>query len=177
MRIATSMFLAAAALSAVTPALGSPNYPGAIQDHLGLSYEPPCSICHDGGRTGSGTVNTPFGRSMRDEGLVSGNEGALLAALDALAGKDVDSDGDTVADIDELSTGNDPNRPDKGEAPSLTAGTPAYGCGARIAPSQGGPERWEVFGLAIVALVGSSRRRLRLRACNAGEHPPARPRL
>lgn len=95
------------------PAWASENYTIEIQNKYGIDYPPQsCSLCHTGGITGAGTVNTLFGTALRMRGLVSGNVNALTTALDTLEADGVDSDGDDVTDIDELKAGTDPNRRD-----------------------------------------------------------------
>ena len=98
-------------------------FPPEIRAHLSLSYTPDCSLCHSNGQTGFGTVNTPFGKSMRARGLVAQNLQSLDTALDALAAEKTDSDGDGVPDIDELKAGTNPNVAGGGDVPP-----PSYGC-------------------------------------------------
>jgi MYXO-CTERM domain-containing protein len=115
--------LLAGLLLAAGPAAASSGYPAEIKAHLGLSYTPPCSLCHTNGVTGYGTVNTPFGKSMRARGLVCCNLTALDTALDALAAEKTDSDGDGIPDITELQNGTDPNTAGGGPVTQ-----PTYGC-------------------------------------------------
>jgi hypothetical protein len=98
-------------------------YPPEVRSHLALSYTPDCSLCHANGQTGFGTVNTPFGKSMRARGLVAQNIASLDTALDALSAEKTDSDGDGVPDIDELKAGTDPNVAGGSAFPP-----PSYGC-------------------------------------------------
>ena len=102
---------------------GSSIFPPEIRAHLSLSYTPACTLCHNTPSGGFGTVTTPFGQSMRARGLVAQNLGSLDTALDALAAEHTDSDGDGVADIDELKAGSDPNVAGGGSATP-----PTYGC-------------------------------------------------
>ncbi len=114
------------------PAVASTNYPTVIETYLSLSNPIPesCSLCHTNGATGVGTVNTPFGKSARAKGLVSGNDAKLRQVLDALVADHTDSDGDGVSDIDELKAGTSPN-----VAGTSTPVAPLkYGCGAQVAP-------------------------------------------
>ncbi|MGV3622473.1 MAG: thrombospondin type 3 repeat-containing protein [Archangium sp.] len=95
------------------PAFASDPYPIAISTKYGIDPPPQsCSLCHTGGITGTGTVNTPFGTALRMRGLVAGNVTSLNTALDTLETDGADSDGDGVTDIDELKNGTDPNRRD-----------------------------------------------------------------
>jgi len=109
----SSTWLIALALATVaTRASATPNFPPAIEQDLGLSYMPDCSLCHtDGDQGGLGTVNTPFGVNMRARGLVAYDTTSLQTALDEMASEQVDSAGDCLDDIDELKAGNDPNAP------------------------------------------------------------------
>jgi hypothetical protein len=141
-------------MTVVVPASATPSFPGVIGAELGLSYEPPCAVCHRDGVTGNGTVTTPFGRSLLARGLVRGDDASLKSALAKLAADSVDSDGDGVPDLDELHSGSDPNV-EGGE--SLMGPAPAYGCGARVAPGA----RFEGWGALVVALglaIGLRRR-------------------
>lgn len=145
-----ALFLAFAAAAA--PALASSSFPTAVKTHLALASEPPqsCSLCHLNGVTGIGTVNTPFGVSLRAHGAVALDEAKLGAALDAMKADNTDSDGDGVPDVQELINGTDPNVAAGGQkVPS-----PRYGCGASAVPGL----------MAVGALVLLSLRRRRGRA-------------
>jgi len=107
-------------------ASASPTFPDAVKRALSLSYSPPCALCHEGGRTGAGTVTTPFGRAVRDRGAAAGNDASLIAAVQKIAADKIDSDGDGVTDGEELKHGTDPNS--KGGA-SLDTPEIGYGCG------------------------------------------------
>lgn len=111
-------------------ALATPNFPGAVKQHLSAKVEPGCALCHTGGVGALGTVGTPFGLAMRARGLVPNDEAALTAALDKLRADAVDGDGDGTSDIDEVIAGADPNSAGSG---GDAIGPPRYGCGAQSA--------------------------------------------
>jgi hypothetical protein len=131
MKAHISLVLVPAVLLATALASGSAHaqndYPIVVQNHLGLSYAPPCSLCHAKGNTGTATVTTPFGWSMRAKGLVIGSSQSVTKALDALRDDHTDSDGDGVSDIDELVARTDPNS--EGPVPIADVEQPGYGCG------------------------------------------------
>ncbi len=156
-----ALTVAAPLLLAASAASASPTFPAAVQSHLSLTYTPACAICHTNGVTGTGTVNTPFGKSMRNRGLAAGNDGSVGTALDKLEADNVDSDGDTVLDIDELVMGTNVNVKDKGAAPSAGGPELAYGCGAQIAPRAVDPTAGLAALAAAVALGAAFARRRR----------------
>lgn len=131
-----------ASLSWLRPAHASPDYPGALSQHLGISWVPDCTVCHTNDSGGKGTVTRPFGLSMMAHGLVSASEPALFAALDAMSADGTDSVCDGTPDIADLKAGRDPNVRDSdgGSAADCvqTLLTPRYGCGAHVAGP--GPE-------------------------------------
>lgn len=126
-------------------AAATPNFPGEIQNHLSLGYQPACAVCHLNGVTGLGTVTTPFGVSMRNRGCVANNTGSLDTALDALSAEMTDSDGDGTGDIAELVAGTDPNVAGGSSGSTLT---PVYGCG-------GGDLLYPTSPSAIAGVLGS----------------------
>jgi hypothetical protein len=140
-------------LAAGVPAWASSSFPTAVQTHLALTAPPPCALCHFNGITGNGTVTTPFGRSLRTQGAVGGNEPALVAALDALRTAGTDSDGDGVPDIQELIAGTDPNVAGGADGGTGVVVPPLrYGCGAEVTPGL-------LAGLGALVLAGRRRRR------------------
>jgi hypothetical protein len=133
-RAASALFV----IALTGTARATPNFPPAIQQHLSLAAEPHCAICHsDGDKGGLGTVTTPFGKNMRQRGLVPFDTNALKNALDEMSSRHVNSAGDCLDDIDELKAGRDPNVAD----PSCLDGG-----GGRITPTEGdGPS----YGCAV----------------------------
>ena len=154
---ASTAALAATALLAGA-ASASADYPATVKSHLSLKSTPECALCHSGGMTGIGTVNTPFGTTARTKyNLVPGDTTLLTSVLDKMKADGVDSDGDKVGDIDELIAGTDPNTAGGGVVaakPDLT-----YGCVATVAPGGPTPSSGAAFGLALVAAIAVVRRR------------------
>jgi hypothetical protein len=119
----------------------SDTYPDAIKADLMLTASPGCDLCHNGGVGEKGNVNTPFGKTARSLGLVSGDTNSLKTVLDAMKAMNTDSDGDGTGDIDELVKGTNPNFNEiTGMAPGgADFPPPEYGCTvAWRAPSSGG---------------------------------------
>ena len=137
-------------------ASASANYPDTVKTHLALKSAPQCALCHADGKTGVGTVTTPFGKTARDDGLVLGDTSKLKEVLDQMKTDATDSDSDGVGDIEELIAGTDPNAVGGVlvEKPELT-----YGCTATLSPGQPGPSSGAALGLALVAALAWSRRR------------------
>jgi hypothetical protein len=164
--ISTSIALLVAA--APGQAAASPTYPGDIQADLGLTFAPPCTICHNSLAGGAGSVVQPFGVAMKAQGLVLEDPAALQAALDALDMLKSDSNCDKIADIDELKAGRDPNTGASIDGSTKFAGgmacaaTPAYGCAAPQARVASEPAAWE-GALAVAAALGISLARRRAR--------------
>lgn len=143
------------------PAWATDAFPAAIQTKLGLADLPPdlCSLCHTNGVTGTGTVNTPFGKAMRMNGLLPNDTASLNAALDALAAANIDSDGDGITDVAELMAGTSPNVANSGMGGGAGGGGGGvvelppvkFGCGGTVVP--------EVLFLASLIPLLRSRRR------------------
>jgi hypothetical protein len=149
MKLAAPFLIAAGLVAAAPAADAHEGYPRAIAGELGAPQHPPCSLCHLGGKTGSGTVYTPFAWAMRARGL-SGDDASVIVAVRQMAG--VDSDGDGVIDTDEIIAGTDPN------APGIARGAqdPQLGCAVGGLFAGGGPA---AIGLGLLAVVWGRRRR------------------
>ena len=105
-------------------AIATSNFPAAIEQDLGTTCRPPCTVCHTNNSGGSGTVTQPFGAARKDRGLVGGSVTKLQDALAQMDADGVDSDGDGVLDTQALADGVDPN---DGSA-FCGAIRPEYGC-------------------------------------------------
>jgi hypothetical protein len=116
-----------AALLTTNVAGATRDFPDVVRAHYGLTYEPPCSICHVKGNTGPGTVQTPVGFSLRARGMVARDDASLERALDSLEADETDSDNDGQTDVAELEAQIDPNSP--GNTLLDTASDPSFGCG------------------------------------------------
>jgi hypothetical protein len=93
---------------------------------------------------------------MRQRRLTAHDEGSLKTALAALAGEHTDSDGDGAADLDELRTGDDPNR-----APGEELLVPDYGCALTRplrSPAAPTPLHLAAAGLVLIGLRRGARR-------------------
>ena len=153
MRI-TSLLVVAAIMTASGSASAVPRSPVSIQQQLGLSYQPPCSICHSSkGVPNAGDVTSPFAQSMLAKGLKPNDRPAMNAALAALEAAKIDSDGDGFTDIAELRIGLDPSVGDVAPAvdPSTSGATTTetVSKGCSTTPGSAGSRSF----LAIVGLV------------------------
>ncbi len=160
-----------------SPAVASPQYPGELQQALGLNYSPACTLCHspmpDSG-TAAGAIDTPFGKSMVARGLRgassldsdagAGNDAGnidatLLAALTAMRRDGVDSDGDGAQDLDELSWGGDPNVFDGFHVTPVPP--PHYGCQMGRRSSSSSAAWVALLGFVAIAVRGRAIERRR----------------
>jgi|SRR6185437_2411593 len=125
-------------------AAANPLFPTTVQSHLGLSYLPPCTICHETDLGGTGTATKPFAVAMKAVGLSGLDSSTVDPSLDALQAMGTDSDCNGIPDIQQLEDGQDPNTGEyidnsgkKAPADPGCSGVimPAYGCGAQVAPA------------------------------------------
>ncbi|HVU03702.1 MAG TPA: hypothetical protein VHE30_18210 [Polyangiaceae bacterium] len=148
-------FAAAVALVLVGgQALASPRYGATLKRSLDLFYEPPCSLCHEGGdaaiptgRDGGAPATTPFARSLERRGLEPDDDRSLEEALTRSRADAADSDGDGARDLDELAWGGNPNVPDLPSEP--TAEPRQYGC------AFAGSARPETSDVTLLGIAGS----------------------
>lgn len=156
-------------------------FPSRISRALSAAADPPCSLCHQYGKTGGDTLVTPFALAMRARGMAGGG-GSVDEALMRMAADAVDSDGDGAIDVDELTAGSDPNS----AASTPTAGghfqDPQLGC--VMAGDDRQPTLWGTLlaaGFAGLLALGAARRRPRslsdytsFRRPGASPRPPDR---
>lgn len=154
----TCMAVVLLGLSTAAPAAAQDEFPGLVKEHLTLGYAPPCSVCHAKGNTGSGTVVTPFGWSMRGRGLEADDPKSVGIALDALKNAKTDSDGDHVSDVDELVAGTDPNV--AGSVPLPNGEQTGYGCGGSAPdPNRRGEGSFAPLAVAMIFCLRRMMRR------------------
>ncbi len=118
------LHLAVLLLLCASAARATPTYPGVTRDQLNLPKSPSCALCHRG-TPALGNATRPVAESLLDFGLVPYQETTLRTAWDQVELTRVDSDGDSIPDVEELQTGTDPNR-DPSAPPEPPE--PAYGC-------------------------------------------------
>jgi hypothetical protein len=107
---------------------------------------------------GGGLADQPFAKSLLEIGGVESSD-AMQYAVDQLKQENVDSDGDGVGDIDEISQGKDPNY-----AGDALICLPDAGCGAHVAPRIPN-DGWDAaLALAVaLTLAGTRKKRGRTR--------------
>lgn len=120
-RVACSLMLpgvlAVLALSLPTRVHALQDFADEIKLQLDLPDKPSCLFCHRRNDRGI-AADTAFGDSLKDRGFsVRRGLPSLRDALVRLANEHVDSDGDGVEDIDELTAGANPNDATDGGMP------------------------------------------------------------
>ena len=146
------------------PALATPEFPGIVEQTLGLTkieIDPPqgCTLCHT--TDSGGTSLRPFGLLLQQDGAQPYQDSTLEAALGAVA------QGEPQL-IEDIKAGVDPN-----DDPGISSTpTPSYGCSA----SRAAPTRSLALSLVAVAvtLVGWRRRRGEVRSARRALHPRRR---
>jgi hypothetical protein len=146
--------LAAATLGAAPGAWASSAFPGQIQQELGMSCAPPCTLCHRDNQGGLGTAGKPFADQMVTAGLEAREPDRIRPALDALEAAATDSDGDGVPDVEELRQERDPNVKGAG----VVCG-PTYGCGAHVAARDHVDPTALIAALAVALMLCAAARR------------------
>ena len=145
-------------------------FPGVVQETLGMDCAPPCTICHTSPNGGSETISQPFYLNLAALDVPIDEESIpdLLDTLSKLdckrpedhscdAGmpcKPCDVDGNNVSDIDDLTAGNDPNT-------GQPLACPKYGCGAHIAPERPFRNLDGTAALLVLGALGAIARRVR----------------
>jgi hypothetical protein len=151
------------ALLASVPASAQPNYPSVVQDSLQAVRKPPCKVCHGGGITGFGTVDTHFGLQMMRNGMKSFDEQSVRDALYTFSlyasVQSLKRDDKTLDDLEVLRRGGDPNE----ETPVYFLEAPEYGCGGATFTGHT-PRALPVPIVAIVASLAALVYRRRRRA-------------
>jgi hypothetical protein len=174
--IATLCLGALTLLAGARGAQAKEQFPRDIASHLNAPVAPPCGICHEYGKTGGDTLVTPFAWAMRARGL-SGQGNSLNDALDRMRADAVDSDGDSVTDINELIAGTDPNSAASTPPATGLVRDPQLGCtvvGGTGRDARGG---WALFlGWALAAVRRrKSARRDNRRFPPGTQRPPSKP--
>lgn len=130
-------------------------FPREVARHLNARTNPPCGLCHEYGKTGNGTLVTPFAWAMRARGM--GGGGSLTGALDRVAADQVDSDGDGAPDVAEIVAGTDPNSAASTPANPGAVADPKLGCAVAGGADAGAVGA--IFALAsLIVGVGARRR-------------------
>ena len=158
MRITTTLAVFAAASLASTFALASSSFPPAIQTDLNAKSVPACTVCHTTPSGGSGTATQPYAVAMKQRGLLSGDVNSVKTALTKMGTDKVDSDGDGMIDVDEITVGRDPNVAESGGDGGTSGGASkvVYGCATADAD---GTSALGAAALALATVLVVRRRR------------------
>lgn len=142
-------------MALASSASARPEYPGYVQEAVGMQCVPSCTLCHTDPAGGADKLNTQYANFY---GAALQHDSPTYDASVALAG---DTDGDGKSDFDELKAGENPTQ--SGSAP--VCNPIEYGCGVRAAPLQPesdfAPKAWLV---GTLALAGIARLQLRRRS-------------
>lgn len=140
-------------------AVATPSAPAKLRDHLGMACAVECTTCHESNLASRGNATRPLALALAEElsrlDLDITSDGALERALDALEESGSDSDGDQVADVEEL-LAEPPSDPSSTAEGTVCAADVRYGCGAEFT---GRPSRGPGLFAALVALGLALRRR------------------
>lgn len=133
-----------------------PEYPGYLQEAVGMPCVPSCVLCHTDPAGGAERRNIHYAPFWA---LAKAYEAAKdKSSVDASAFLQGDSDGDRKSDFDELKAGESPILP--WPAPACV---PEYGCNVRATPTQAesgvAARVWLLGTVALIALARLQRRR------------------
>lgn len=134
------------------PSNATPNFPGVVEQFVGSTAPPACTICHNNPSGGLGTVTTSFGKYLRSRGAIASDEASLRQALMAAQAENHDSDGDGVSDIEAIREGLDPN----GNLGKMSG--PEFGCATLTAPRRSATVSVALC-VALLAALGRRTRR------------------
>lgn len=140
MRSMACVLLGCALLCGARSSSASPNYAPELKKLLALTAEPSCEVCHKDQYGGDRTIDKAFGKALQRSGAAGDNDLASLRAAVARSEREQqDSDGDGVADLDELRDGSNPNRSDREPLPPPVGGSGSGGATAGAAGAGGAP--------------------------------------
>lgn len=133
----------------------SPAFPSTLRAELEMECTPTCSgTCHTSDPGESSTASREFASTLRELGMVSGDEQSLVDAIAQLG--DTDTDGDGATDAEELTASppsdpNDANLTPSSPGSGICAAELRYGCGAQQASEPPRPGAWAVLGGLLLA--------------------------
>lgn len=130
-------------------AAASANYPGVIQEHLGMVSQPKCTLCHASNEGGFGTVTTEFGQELTSRGLTAGNANQLRNLLNELQEEGTDVNGDGTPDIEELSECKNPNSTGDDNICLSEFPEASFGCAAHGSSGAPSPWGWVALGAGV----------------------------